>query len=152
MDMFRRLRRVNELADRWLQPLATPLLLAIRLYVPWQFFKAGLVKIEDWDGTLWLFHDEYHVPVLPPDVAAVLGTGGELVFPVLIALGVLTRWSALGLSFVNAMAVASYSHVLFADGYEAALGQHWLWGSLLAVLVVFGGGRASIDAWLASRR
>jgi uncharacterized membrane protein YphA (DoxX/SURF4 family) len=50
------------------------------------------------------------------------------------------------------MAVVSYSHVLFAEGYEAALGQHLLWGSLLAVLVVFGGGRASLDAWIAARR
>ncbi|MFO1406658.1 MAG: DoxX family protein [Steroidobacteraceae bacterium] len=146
------LHRANELAERLARPLPTLLLLAIRFYVPWQFFKAGLVKLEDWNGTLWLFREEYHVPVLPPDAAALLGTAGELAFPVLLALGLLTRWAALGLSFVNAMAVVSYSHVLFADGYEAALGQHVLWGSLLAVLVVFGGGRASLDAWIASRR
>ena len=37
-----------------------------------------------------------------------------------------------------------------AEGYEAALGQHWLWGTVLAVLFVFGPGRWSADAWLAA--
>ncbi|MFO1394963.1 MAG: DoxX family protein [Steroidobacteraceae bacterium] len=152
MHILERLNDASRLAERLTRPLEALLLLAIRFYVPWQFFKAGLVKIDDWTSTLWLFREEYHVPVLPPDVAAVLGAGGELTFPVLLALGLLTRWSALGLSFVNVMAVVSYSHVLFAEGYEAALGQHLLWGSLLAVLVVFGGGRASLDAWIAARR
>jgi len=120
--------------------------------VPWQFFKAGLVKASDWQSTLWLFEEEYRVPLLPPALAAAAGTAGELVFPVLLAAGFATRWSALGLSLVNVMAVVAYAHVLLADGYEAALGQHWLWGTVLAVLFAFGPGRWSVDAWLAARR
>src|ERR1700677_613026 len=81
--------------------------LAIRLWVGWQFFKAGLVKISDWSATLALFHDEYHVPVLPPDLAAVMGASGELVFPVLLLVGVFSRPAAFGLFFVNLMAVIS---------------------------------------------
>lgn len=152
MNMLARLDRLNRIPERiglWLSPL---MLLALRLWVPWQFFKAGLVKVSDWQSTLWLFEEEYRVPLLPPLVAAAAGTAGELVFPVLLAAGLATRWAALGLSAVNVMAVVAYAHVLLGEGFEAALGQHWLWGTVLAVLFVFGPGRWSIDAWIAARR
>jgi putative oxidoreductase len=145
------IRRANELAGRCAARLASPLLLAIRLYVPWQFFKSGLVKLENWDSTLYLFREEYHVPLLPPVLAAATGAAGEIVFPVLLAAGFLTRYAALGLSAVNVMAVVSYAHVLLSEGFEAALGQHYLWGSLLLVLAVFGPGRWSLDEYLRLR-
>jgi putative oxidoreductase len=143
--------RANDFAGRCLDWLASPLLLAIRLYVPWQFFKSGLVKLQGWDSTLYLFREEYHVPLLPPVAAAVAGTMGEILFPVLLAVGLLTRYSAIGLSAVNVMAVVSYAHVLLSEGFEAALGQHYLWGSLLLVLAVFGPGRWSMDEFLRRR-
>ena len=149
LALIDRSNRISERIGLWLSPL---LLLGLRLWVPWQFFKAGLVKVADWQSTLWLFREEYHVPLLPPALAAAAGTAGELVFPVLLAAGLATRWAALGLSLVNVMAVVAYTHVLLAEGYEAALGQHWLWGTVLAVLFVFGPGRWSADAWLAVRR
>lgn len=144
--------RANGVASRCAALLASPLLLALRLYIPWQFFKSGLVKLQDWDSTLYLFREEYHVPLLPPAMAAVSGAAGEIVFPVLLAAGLLTRYAALGLSAVNVMAVVSYSHVLLSEGFEAALGQHYLWGSLLIVLAVFGPGRWSMDELLRRRR
>ena len=152
MSTFALIDRSNRTAERIGLLLSPLLLLAFRLWVPWQFFKAGLVKIADWQSTLWLFREEYHVPLLPPALAAAAGTAGELVFPVLLAAGLATRWAALGLSMVNVMAVVAYAHVLLAEGYEAALGQHWLWGTVLAVLFVFGPGRWSFDAWIAARR
>jgi putative oxidoreductase len=142
------INRANEFAGRCAGWLASPLLLAIRLYVPWQFFKSGLVKLQDWESTLYLFREEYHVPLLSPVAAAVAGTTGEILFPVLLAAGLLTRYSAIGLSAVNVMAVVSYAHVLLSEGFEAALGQHYLWGSLLIVLAVFGPGRWSVDEFL----
>lgn len=145
------IERANEFAGRCAAWLASPTLLAIRLYVPWQFFKSGLVKLENWDSTLYLFREEYHVPLLPPVLAAVTGAAGEIVFPILLAAGLLTRYAALGLSAVNVMAVVSYAHVLQSEGFEAALGQHYLWGSLLAVLAVFGPGRWSLDEFLRRR-
>lgn len=143
--------RANDFASRCLGWLASPLLLAIRLYVPWQFFKSGLIKLQGWESTLYLFREEYHVPLLPPVAAAVAGTTGEILFPVLLAAGLLTRYSAIGLSAVNVMAVVSYAHVLLSEGFEAALGQHYLWGSLLLVLAVFGPGRWSMDEFLRRR-
>ena len=130
------------------QPL---LLLGTRLWVSWQFLVSGWLKLTTWDTTLELFRSEYQVPLLPPTMAAVAATFGELFFPLLLVLGLFTRVGALGLFAVNAMALISYWHVLGAEGFEAARGQHYLWGLMLLVLVTFGGGRLSIDAWLEKR-
>ncbi|HQR70747.1 MAG TPA: DoxX family protein [Burkholderiaceae bacterium] len=143
--------RLNALLARLLTPLAAPLALVARWYVGWQFFKSGLLKVGSWDTTLMLFESEYHVPVLPPHLAAYAGAFGELFFPVVLFLGLFGRIGALGLFAVNAMAVLSYSHVLFQEGMEAAIGQHILWGSLLVYLAVHGPGAISADRWLSRR-
>jgi putative oxidoreductase len=121
------------------------LLLGVRLWVSWDFLKSGWLKVTNWQNTLFLFQNEYHTPVLPPDIAAVMGAGGELVFPALLVVGLASRLGALGLSAVNIMAVVSYADVLLSDGFEAALGQHYMWGFGLVVLIVFGPGKASLD-------
>ena len=123
-----------------LQPLAQ---LAARLFVAQAFFLAGLTKIRDWDTTLALFEDEYHVPLLSPGVAALTGTAGELALPVLLALGLAGRFAAAGLSVVNVVAVFSLAEIA-----PAALHQHQLWGSLLLGLLLWGPGRWSCDARL----
>lgn len=129
--------------------LADLLDLGIRLYVAKVFFLSGLTKIRDWDSTVFLFEDEYDVPLLPPELAAALGTFGELVFPVLLALGLMSRVGALGLSFVNLMAVISYWS--FLKDADAALAQHVYWGVLLLVTLLHGPGRISLDALLCKR-
>ncbi len=129
-----------------LQRLGSPLLLALRLYVSWQFLKSGWLKYSGWQTTLDLFRDEYHVPLLSPEVAAVAGTFGELFFPVLLVFGLFSRASALGLFAVNAMAVISYRHVLLQEGFEAALGDHMLWALMLVVVLIFGPGRSALDS------
>ncbi len=123
-----------------LQPVAA---LGARLYVANVFFSSGLTKLRDWDTTLALFMDEYKVPLLSPDVAAVMGTGGELVLPVLLALGLGGRFAALGLSVMNGVAVLS-----LADIAPAALQQHQFWGALLLGIAVFGPGRLALDHWV----
>lgn len=123
-----------------LQPVAQ---LAARLYVAKVFFMAGLTKLRDWETTVFLFTEEYHVPLLPPEVAAVAGTAGEIVLPVLLVLGLGGRFAALGMSVVNVMAVISLS-----DIPEAAMTQHLFWGSLLAALVLWGPGKLALDTWL----
>ena len=131
--------------------LVAPLALATRLYVGWVFVKSGWLKVGDWSQTLSLFESEYHVPLLPPHAAAYAGAGGELVFGALVMAGLLGRAGALGLFAVNAMAVISYRHVLLGDGFDAALGQHVLWGFMLLTLVVHGPGRWSLDGLAAAQ-
>ncbi|MET0334613.1 MAG: DoxX family protein [Rhizobacter sp.] len=127
-----------------LQPAAQ---LAARFYVAQVFFMSGLTKIHDWDTTLALFADEYKVPLLPPNVAAMAGTAGELVLPVLLLLGLGGRFAALGLSVVNAVAVLSLAEIA-----PAALQQHVFWGSLLLALVLWGPGQWSLDRLIAPKR
>ena len=145
------LRRLPDLLASILERLADPFAFATRLYVSWQFLKSGMLKIGSWESTLSLFQDEYRVPLLPPTLAAIAGTAGELVFPVLLLIGLFGRIGAVGLFAVNVLAVVSYAHVLYSEGFEAAIGQHYLWGFMLAMLAIYGPGGWSVDRWLAPR-
>lgn len=120
------------------QPLAA---LVARAYVAQVFFLSGLTKLRDWGTTVALFTDEYKVPLLPPEVAALTGTAGELVLPVLLVLGIGARFAAVGLSVVNVIAVISLSEIA-----PAALQQHITWGVLLAALAIYGCGKWSLDS------
>jgi len=125
---------------KWLDILSSVLDLAIRLYVAKVFFQSGLTKIASWSSTLALFEDEYHVPLLPPVVAAYLGTAVELGIPVLLVLGLGTRFASVVLFVFNIVAAISYP-----DLSDSGLKDHILWGWLLAVLVFHGPGRISLD-------
>lgn len=125
----------------WAQiPVQSVLTLLARLYVAWVFFASGLTKIRDWESTLLLFEYEYSVPLLNFELAAYLGTAGELVLPVLLAIGLLTRFSALGLTIVNIVAVLSLEEIA-----PAAYNLHVIWGLLLLQVFVWGAGKLSVD-------
>src|SRR5215467_15974194 len=137
MNPFLQLSSLHASLGRGLDHLRSLTLLGTRFYVGWQFWKSGWLKVTSWSTTLSLFRTEYHVPLLPPPVAAVTGASGELFFPTLLFLGLFSRVGALGGFFVNAMAVISYRQVLLAEGSEAVLGQHILWGFMFLILAVF---------------
>ena len=118
--------------------------LAVRLFVAAVFFQSGLTKIANWESTLSLFENVYAVPLLPPALAALVGTGVELVFPVLLALGLGTRFAAFVLFVFNIVAVVSYP-----DLGAAGLKDHQLWGLLLAVTLLHGPGAISLDRAIA---
>jgi putative oxidoreductase len=132
MRIYRSAELVAPLAD-----------LVVRLWVAMVFFKSGLSKIQSWDTTVLLFANEYHVPLLSPEVAAVLGTATELVAPVFLALGLGARGAAAILFIFNIVAVISYPE-LEAAGRE----QHYLWGILLLVTLAHGPGTLSLDRLL----
>lgn len=135
-------RRAIAWLEAWIAPSFD---LLIRLYVAHAFFLSGLTKIRDWNVTLALFESEYAVPLLPPALAAFLGTAGELGLPVLLALGLAGRFGAAGLFVVNAVAVTSYP-----DISDLGRQDHLLWGTLLLVTALHGPGRWSADHWLAN--
>ena len=116
--------------------------LLARVYVGWVFFKSGLTKIADWESTLELFEYEYAVPLLPTNVAAFLGTAGELLLPPLLILGLFSRFSAFGVFCINAVAIIS----TFEDIEGTyGLGLHYIWGLLMIYVVIHGGKLISLD-------
>lgn len=133
----------------WLNAAAPVGDLLLRLWVAWAFWVSGLTKIQSWDSTLYLFENEYAVPLLPPELAAYAGTFAELVFPVLLALGLGARFAAFALWVFNWVAVLSYP-----DLGAAGLEQHKVWGLMLLVSLLHGPGAISLDhlirrRWLA---
>jgi len=125
--------------------------LLIRFYVGWQFFKAGWLKLNSWGSTMQQFQYDFQVPLLPPTAAAALGTFGELVFPVLLWIGLTTRLAAVGLQIVNIVAVISVLY-LFTDGLsDPAFGDHYLWGLMMLGLTFYGPGKLSADHILSAR-
>lgn len=131
---------------RGLEFLSPVLDLFIRLWVANVFWKSGLTKIQSWDTTVMLFTHEYQVPWLSPPVAAFLGTATELIFPVLLAVGLGTRFAAAVLFVFNIVAVLSYP-----DLHEVGLKDHQYWGLLLLVPLLHGPGKLSLDHWIRRR-
>lgn len=118
------------------------ILLGARLGIAGIFFKSGLTKVDgDYtvtDLAITLFREEYKVPLLPPEFAAHLGAYTELVMPLFLALGLLTRIAALpllGMTFVIGIFV-----------YPAAWDTHLTWAALLLLIIARGPGIASLDA------
>lgn len=130
-------QRALHAAEEWLAPALD---FGIRLLVASVFFKSGLTKIASWSTTLSLFENEYSVPLLPPELAAYLGTGVELGLPVLLVLGLGARLSAGVLFVFNIIAVISYP-----DLSEVGLKDHQYWGLLLLVTLLHGPGKLSLD-------
>jgi len=133
-------------ASRLIAKLQPLLLLGFRLYVARVFLMSGLTKIHDWSVTLALFTNEYHVPLLPPAIAAVLGATTELSMPVLLVLGLASRFAAGVLFIFNIIAVISYAALP-----DIAVKDHILWGTMLLVLTICGPGKIALDYWLERR-
>lgn len=140
---------VNQYTQRasgWLEYLRPVADLIARLYIARVFFLSGLSKIQDWETTLYLFSEEYHVPLLSPKLAAIGGTAGELTFSVLLALGIFTPLSAFALFILNIVAFVSYYHALIET--PAAWHDHLEWGIILALLMTAKSGSISLDRFL----
>ena len=140
------LRSLYLIAVRGLEFLAPVLDLGIRLYVAWVFWRSGNVKIQSWSSTLELFKWEYDVPIFPPELAAYLATGIELVMPVLLLIGLASRPAALILFVLNWFAAISYPNISIGG-----MKDHYLWGLMLLITVFHGPGKLSVDYWLRQR-
>lgn len=121
---------------RGINPLVT---LLARFYMGWTFLRSGWNKTQDWEDTLDLFSDEWALPFLSPQIASVLGTAGEILFPLLLMLGIFTRVGALGL-----MCIVLVIELFIFPGTS----QHYYWMLILGFLIAQGGGSLSLDRWL----
>ena len=143
-SLFQKTLGLHRAALRSLEFVTPALDLGIRVLVGLVFFQSGLTKIASWSTTLALFQSEYSVPLLPPILAAYLGTAAELGFPIFLVLGLGTRFAAFGLFIFNIIAVASYPGL-----GEVGLMDHKYWGLFLLVTVLHGPGRLSLDYLIA---
>lgn len=111
------------------------------------FFLSGRTKVDGWltvnDSAYALFRDEFKLPLIPPEVAANAAAWAEHLFPVLLALGLFTRLSAL--------ALLAMTLVIQVFVYPDAWPTHLSWAGLLLYLVGRGGGRGSLDHLLGIR-
>jgi putative oxidoreductase len=96
-----------------------------------------MTKLADWNATLFLFTDEYKVPLLPPELAANLVLAIELTTPLLLVLGLFTRAAALVLLGMTA--------VIEIFVYPQAWPTHIQWAATLLVLLCRGAGTLSLD-------
>lgn len=124
---------------RILNLLGVPiLLLIIRLYMANIFWKSGLVKISSWPSTLYLFANEYGVPIFSPEIVAYIATSIELTAPIFLTLGFLTRIAAIPMFIMAIFIEVTFMH----------LDIHYFWMISLATLMVFGSGAISLDRGL----
>ncbi len=117
-------------------PLAIHQML-FRLAVAGVFLRAGLDKVRSWESTVALFRDEYKVPVLPPELAAVMASSVEIGCSLLLVAGLATRLATLP------MLGMILTIQLFV--YPQAWPEHLVWGSILLFLLTRGGGAISLD-------
>ncbi|EWS63167.1 DoxX [Hydrogenophaga sp. T4] len=104
-------------------------------------FTLGIPRLSD--NAVFLFKEEYQLPLLPPDLGATLAALGEHILPLFILLGLATRLSALGL--------LGMTLVIQLFVYPDAYATHGTWAAVLLYLMAHGPGQLSIDAWIAKR-
>jgi putative oxidoreductase len=135
-------------------PQSLPLL-ALRFAIAVPFFKSGLTK---WDGFLqlsagaqYLFTEEFKLHIFGaeypypfPLTFAVLSGMGEIVLPILLVLGLFTRFAALGILCMTAII-----QLTVPDGWA---NFHLAWAAMALTLLIFGGGRIALDALIFRKR
>jgi putative oxidoreductase len=136
--MIARLDRLRSAAGRF--PLSL-IEFGMRLAVGATFFRSGMNKFQSFDTAITLFREEYRLPLLPPEVAAYMGTAVELGAPVLLVLGLAAR--------LGAAALLAMTLVIQFLVYPANWPEHLMWASILAYVLSRGAGALSLDRVIA---
>jgi putative oxidoreductase len=120
--------------------------LVARVSIAAVFWRSGQTKLDGWhvsDSAIMLFKDEYKLPLLDPTLAAYLATFAEHFFPVLLVLGLATRFAALALLIMTL--------VIEIFVYPDAWPTHGTWAACFLILMTQGPGRISLDHLIAQR-
>lgn len=104
-------------------------------------FELGMPHLSS--SAVYLFQEEYALPLIPPELAAIMAATAEHVLPVLLLIGLGTRYAALGLL---GMTVVIQTFV-----YPNAYPTHGIWAAVLLYLIARGPGVLSIDHLIARR-
>ncbi len=124
------------------------IVLRITLAIP--FWKSGLTKWDDWFtlsfGARILFENDFKLHILGseypypfPDQMAFASGIAEVGFPILLVLGLFTRYAALGL-----LVMTGIIQLTIPDGWQ---NFHLPWAAMELAILTFGPGRISLD-WL----
>lgn len=125
-------------ARAWLESVPYALLaLPLRFGVAWIFWSSAQVKLINWQRTIELFTDEYRVPLLPPEAAAAMALSVELAAPLLLLLGLFTRFAVIVLLGMTA--------VIEIFVYPEAWPTHLQWTAMMLILLCRGAGTFSLD-------
>jgi putative oxidoreductase len=122
------------------------ILFGARLFPAAVFWMSGRTKMEGWEiaeRTYVLFEHEYALPVIDPELAARLATISEHLFPVLLVLGIATRFSALALLGMTA--------VIQVFVYPQAWPTHGLWAVCFLLVIAKGPGVFALDHLIRAR-
>lgn len=123
--------------------------LLARLGIAGIFWRSGQTKVAGWefwdvtDSALYLFREEYKVPLLPPEIAAPMASTFEHVFPVLLVFGLASRLSALGL--------LGMTLVIQIFVYPSSWPDHAMWAAALLIIIARGPGLLSLDHLIAKK-
>jgi putative oxidoreductase len=122
----------------WLERVPLSLVqLVSRLAIAGVFLRAGLQKLAGWETTLALFRDEYRVPLLPPELAAMIAASTEVGGSIFLVLGLATR----------AATVPFFGMILTIQlfVFPQAWPEHLTWTAVLLLLLTRGAGAVSLD-------
>jgi putative oxidoreductase len=138
-------RRVVDLLAKGGALIAPPV---ARIALALPFFRSGLTR---WDGfpkltdaTFYLFEEEFklHIfggeySIFAPDLVAFVTGMAEIALPILLILGLATRFSALGL-----LAMTGVIQLVVPDGW---INFHLYWAALALSIIAMGPGPLSLD-------
>lgn len=122
----------------WLEAVPYSVLaVPLRLGVAWIFWNSAQVKLINWERAVQQFADEFRVPLLPPDVAASMTLTIEIACPILLVLGLFTRFAVVVL-----MAMTLVIQIFI---FPEAWPTHLQWFAMMFVLLCRGAGTLSVD-------
>lgn len=141
------LLRLPQMAIRWMDKIPpSAISLIARIGIAGVFWRSGQTKVDGWNitaSTYYLFEEEYALPLLPPELAAHMAVVAEHLFPVLLILGIASRFSA------AALLGMTITIQLFV--YPGSWPDHFTWAAALVFLIARGPGLMSIDHLIRNR-
>jgi putative oxidoreductase len=110
------------------------------------FWQSGQTKVAGFSlkpSAIALFENEYQLPLIYPEIAAYVSAVAEHLFPVLLVIGLASRFSALALLVMTT--------VIEVFVYPGAWPTHGVWATCFLIVIARGPGLLSLDHLIARR-